>query len=133
MSMQSKQVLFFDGVCNLCNGFVDFIVVRDRKNLISFAPLQGGTAKQYLPLERINELNTVVLWREGKIFEKSDAALMVLTQLGGIWGLTKVFWIVPKVLRDLVYDLVARYRYALFGKRETCRLPTQEERKRFLD
>ena len=98
-----------------------------------FAPLQGEAAKGRLPESLVAELNTVVLWSESKVLKKSDAALLVITQLGGVWGLMKIFWIVPKFLRDLVYNLVAKNRYALFGKRETCRLPTAQERVRFLD
>ena len=131
--MPPKQILFFDGVCNICNGFVDFIIVRDKKQLFMFAPLQGEAAKRSLPASLLEDLNTVVLWNQGEAFKKSDAALCVLSQLGGAWALMKIFWVVPKFLRDMVYDLVAKNRYQLFGKRETCRLPTPEERARFLD
>lgn len=128
-----KQILFFDGVCNLCNGFVDFIVSRDTKNIFQFAPLQGKTAIASLRKESIDALNTVILFKEGLEFQKSDAALMVLQQLGGGWILFKIFWIIPRFLRNIVYDLVAKNRYRIFGKRESCRLPTKEERARFLE
>lgn len=128
-----RQVIFFDGVCNLCNAFVDFLVRRDSEHLFYFAPLQGSHARQLLPTRLPENLSSVVLWSQGEIHEKSDAALMVLQQLGGLWGALRIFWIFPKGLRDWAYDLVARHRYTLFGKRETCRLPTSEERARFLD
>jgi predicted DCC family thiol-disulfide oxidoreductase YuxK len=128
-----RQIIFFDGVCNLCNAFVDFLVRRDAEHLFDFAPLQGSNAKQLLPARFPEKLSSVVLWSQGEVHEKSDAALMVLQQLGGLWGALRVFWVLPKGLRDWGYDLVARNRYALFGKRETCRLPTPEERARFLD
>ncbi len=126
-----KRILFFDGVCNLCNGFVDFLIHRD-SNLL-FAPLQGKAAQQYLPKEFTQSMPSVVLWSEGNIKIKSDGALAVLGELGGVWVLMKVFWLVPKFLRDMVYDFVAHNRYRMFGKRDTCRLPTAEERERFLE
>jgi predicted DCC family thiol-disulfide oxidoreductase YuxK len=128
-----SQIVFFDGLCNLCNGFVDFVVRRDSVGVFKFAPLQGKAAQEKLTAELRGELRTVALWSQGQVYTKSDAALTVLTQLGGSWVLFKGFWLLPKFLRDLVYDLVAGNRYAWFGKRDTCRLPTEEERARFLD
>lgn len=131
--MNDRQIIFFDGVCNLCNAFVDFLVKRDKDQSFFFAPLQGEVASLKLPAGRPAQLNSVVLWNQGQILEKSDAALMILQQLGGGWWLMRVFWIVPAVLRDLVYDFVAANRYRFFGKRETCRLPSPEEKARFLN
>lgn len=128
-----KQIIFFDGVCNLCNFFVDFVVKRDAEEKFQFAPIQGETGKRTLPEEARMSLRSVVLWNQGQHFERSDAALMILQQLGGLWGAMRVFWVVPRPLRDSLYGLIARYRYLLFGKRETCRLPTPAERARFLD
>lgn len=130
--MTDRQIIFFDGLCNLCNAFVDFLIKRDKDLNFSFAPLQGETARQKLPAGQPAKLNSVVLWNQGEILEKSDAALMILQQLGGLWWLMRVFWVVPAFLRDLVYDFVAANRYRFFGKRETCRLPTPEEKARFL-
>lgn len=130
--MKDRQIIFFDGVCNLCNAFIDFLIKRDRDQIFAFAPLQGETARQKLPEEKNAQLASVVLWNQGELLEKSDAALMILQQLGGLWWLMRVFWIVPSFLRDLVYDFVAGNRYRFFGKRETCRLPTSAEKARFL-
>ena len=130
--MTDRQIIFFDGVCNLCNGFVDFLISRDKEQAFLFAPLQGETARLRLAADLPAKLNSVVLWNQGQILEKSDAALMILQQLGGIWWLSRVFWIVPAFLRDMIYDLVAANRYRLFGRRETCRLPTAAEKARFL-
>lgn len=80
-----------------------------------------------------SDLQTVVLWSQGQVLTRSDAVLTVLTQLGGVWSLAKIFWVVPRPLRDLFYRLVASNRYSWFGRRETCRLPTKEERERILD
>lgn len=130
--MTDRQIIFFDGVCNLCNAFVDFLIRRDKDQIFSFAPLQGETARHKLPDGQPARLSSVVLWNQGQILEKSDAALMILQQLGGPWWFMRVFWILPSFLRDFVYDLIAANRYRLFGKRETCRLPTPEEKARFL-
>jgi predicted DCC family thiol-disulfide oxidoreductase YuxK len=78
-------------------------------------------------------MKSVVLWTQGQVFERSDAVLMILQQLGGIWWFTRLFWVVPRFFRDWTYEVVARNRYAFFGKRDTCRLPTPAERARFLD
>lgn len=128
-----QQIIFFDGVCNLCNSFVDFLLSRDVEQHFTFAPLQGETAKTILPPQLPKELKSVVLWSQGEIFKGADAALMILQQLGGPWGAVRIFWIVPPFLRNFVYGLVASGRYRLFGRRQTCRLPTPEERARFLD
>lgn len=126
-------LLFFDGVCGLCSRSVDFVLARDRRELFQFAPLQGETARQLLPPADVNDLNSMVLLVEGRSFRKSSAAVRVLWRLGFGWRLLSVFaWLVPLPLRDLVYDLIARNRYRLFGKHETCRMPTPAERSRFL-
>ncbi len=128
-----NQIIFFDGVCLLCNGFVDFVLKRDKERLFRFAPLQGETAKGTLPGELSRSLSTVVLWSQGQILLRSDAALMILQQLGGIYSVVRVCWIVPQFIRDAVYVLIAGRRYHWFGKRESCRLPTADERARFLE
>ena len=128
-----KQIIFFDGHCNLCNFFVDFTMKRDVEMKFQFASLQGQTARRMLPPEVIERMRSVVLWTQGQHFEQSDAALMVLQQLGGLWGAFRAAWVIPRPIRDWTYGLIARYRYALFGKRDTCRLPTPKERARFLD
>ena len=128
-----SQIIFFDGVCVLCNGFMDFVHKRDAERIFRFAPLQGETAKRTLTKELTENMTTVVLWSQGQVFTRSDAALMILTQLGGGWGLARVFWLVPQALRDIVYRLVAARRYHWFGKRDSCRLPSPEERTVFLD
>jgi predicted DCC family thiol-disulfide oxidoreductase YuxK len=131
--MQDRQIIFFDGVCNLCNGFVDFLIRRDKEALFAFAPLQGETARRTLKAEYVKEMRSVVLYSQGQATQKSDAALMILQQLGGGWNLMRVFWAVPRPLRNFIYDRIAKNRYHLFGKRETCRLPSVEERARFLE
>jgi predicted DCC family thiol-disulfide oxidoreductase YuxK len=129
-----SQIIFFDGICVLCNGFADFILRWDVKRSFRLAPLQGERAKELLPGPmREGAFDTVVLWSDGQIYVRSDAVMKIFTQLGGPWILFNVFWVLPRPVRDLAYRTIARNRYRWFGKRETCRLPLPEERGRFLD
>lgn len=134
-------ILFFDGVCGLCNGFVDFVMSRDRKGVFRFATLQGETAARLLsragPGDASPEgpgewMRSVVLWQDGEAHRKSEAVFRVFSGLGGIWKLAIAGRLIPAGLRDFLYDGIARNRYRWFGKRETCRMPSPEERARFL-
>ncbi len=123
-----EQIVFFDGECNLCNSTVDFFIRLDKGRHLCFASLQGETAKKVLPAGVRERLETVVLWREGHLYRKSGAAIRALAACGGIWIFARVFLLVPWFLRDWAYDVVAKNRFRWFGKRDTCRLPTPEER-----
>lgn len=134
------NVLFFDGVCGLCNRSVDFVLSRDRREAIRFAPLQGETAKRVLssefrvPSSKTQTFDTIVwLDSSSREFVRSAAAVRVLWRLGGVWSLIgSLLWLNPRPLRDLGYRLVAANRFRWFGKQQTCRLPTPAERERFL-
>jgi predicted DCC family thiol-disulfide oxidoreductase YuxK len=126
-------VLFFDGVCGLCNRFVDFVIRRDRQAAIRFAPLQGETATARFGSTSSETLKTVVFVVDDCEFRQSAAVVRVLWKLGGIWiPLGGLLWLVPKPFRDLGYRLVAANRYRMFGRKDACRLPTPDERERFL-
>jgi predicted DCC family thiol-disulfide oxidoreductase YuxK len=130
----SYSIILFDGVCNLCDGVVQFVLKKDKKARFRFAALQSesGTAllKQFgLPT---NVYNSFVLVESGRAYQKSDAALQVLKGLGGVWILLYGFIIIPRPIRDFIYDWVARNRYRFFGKKDECMLPTPEIRARFL-
>jgi len=131
----STTILFFDGHCNLCNNSVDFVITRDKKRVFRFAPLQGETAKDVLGVVNIDleHPDSFVLSKDNKVYFRSTAALMVARQLGFPWSLTSLFLVVPPFIRDAVYNLIARNRYKWFGRKETCRLPSPEERSLFLD
>ncbi len=123
-------LVFFDGVCGLCNGFVDFLVRHDRARRLRYAPLQGSTAAYFEQLPR--DLDSVVVVDGHRVRVKSDAALTVLARLGGVWRLAAVVRVIPRVARDALYDLIARNRYGWFGQRGTCRVPAPHEARWFL-
>ena len=128
-----KAVILFDGVCNLCNGAVQFIIKRDPDAYFSFAPLQEEKGQQLLrPFNKELSMNSVILIENGRLYEKSAAALQICSHLRGAWKLLYVFKIIPSFLRDPLYNYVARNRYKWFGKKEHCMLPTKDTRKRFL-
>lgn len=126
-------ILFFDGVCGLCNGLVDWLLPRDKQKKIKFATIQGTTAARLLSAPLREDLNTVVLWYKGEILTESTAILTCLKELGGLWRVIIVLKIIPSFIRDSIYRMIAKYRYKLFGKLSTCRLPLPGERLQFLD
>jgi predicted DCC family thiol-disulfide oxidoreductase YuxK len=126
------NVIFFDGVCGLCNGFVDFILKIDREGKFKFSPLQSEYAKTTLPPAYTSDLDSVVVQLDGKTLRKSKAVFAVLKKLGGVWGIAGMFGGLPEGFLNKAYDLVAEHRYKIFGKKESCRLPTPEERARFV-
>lgn len=131
--MEGKAIILFDGICNLCNNAVQFIIRHDKKGYFSFAPLQSGFAKDILKQpQNKGSLHTIVLLEGGKRYTKSTAALKICQHLSGGWMLMRIFLIIPRFLRDWVYDFIAHNRYRWFGKRKECMLPTPALKKRFL-
>lgn len=129
-----KRILFFDGHCNLCNGFINFVVSRNKKKSFYIASLQGETAQKLLDLRDIQDCSSVILLQpDGQKYYKSSAVIQVLRQMGGFYWLLSGVEILPKFVRDFFYDLIAQNRYNLFGKKHSCRIPTEEERGYFLD
>ena len=128
-------VIFFDGFCNLCNGAVQFTIERDVKNIFRFASLQSDYAQEKLVPFAIEpkQGESMVLLENGKVYERSTAALRVAKQLGGAWPLLYGFIIVPTFIRDGVYNFVGKNRYKWFGKKESCWVPTPELKSKFLD
>ena len=126
------KIVYFDGYCNVCNAFVDFLIRRDPRGRLRFASLQSSTAQARLPARYSQDVNTMVFEDDGQISEMSAGALRSIAALGGAWALVRVFLLVPRFLRDGVYQWVAKHRYLWFGKRETCRIATPEELERFL-
>ena len=128
-----QQVIFFDGVCNLCNRTVDFLIRRDKNRVLRYAPLQGKAAKDLLDPAMIQALPSVVFMDKNGAHQRSSAVIRAAAKLGGMWPLMKALLIIPRPIRDAIYSWIGRNRYRWFGKRDSCRLPTPQERAMFLD
>jgi predicted DCC family thiol-disulfide oxidoreductase YuxK len=128
-------IVLFDGVCKFCNRSVNFILDHDARRRFRFAALQSDAGQAVLQRFglRTDEFETAVLVEYGRAYTKSSAALRIAHNLGGWWSLLAVLLAIPPFLRDAAYDLLARNRYRLFGKADTCRVPTPDIRDRFLD
>lgn len=131
---RDKPILLFDGVCNLCNGFVQFLVKKDPKAQFRFTALQSEAGQQLLREAGIaqDELSTVVLFEKGQFYTHSDVPLKVSLYLGGFWRLFYIFKWFPRPLRDAIYKWIASNRYRWFGRKEACMIPTPALKKRFL-
>jgi predicted DCC family thiol-disulfide oxidoreductase YuxK len=135
MPTPKNPVLFFDGVCGLCNRFVNLLFLIDRQKVFKVATLQGQFASRSLPRDITERLNSlVVLSESGEILIKSRAVLFILGRMGGIWRLLGFLGsLLPAVIADGVYDVISKNRYKAFGQLDACRAPTADEKCRFLD
>jgi len=129
----TSRIVFFDGVCGVCNKSVDFLLRVDRKAILRFSPLQGEHAHSTLPAERTLNLDTIVYLDGPALYVRSSAILRILYDVGGFWKVFYPLVFVPVSWRDWLYLALARNRYEWFGKKESCRVPTPEERSQFLD
>ncbi|MBD2715121.1 DUF393 domain-containing protein [Microvirga sp. STR05] len=130
-----NDIIFFDGVCNLCNGFVQFVIDRDEAARFQFVSLQSAVAHELLIRHGERPpatLSTIYLLRNGQLYERSEAVLLILQQLDSGWRHAAALLVLPRFLRDWVYQLVARHRYLLLGRQTECRIPTPALRRRFL-
>jgi predicted DCC family thiol-disulfide oxidoreductase YuxK len=129
-----KQIILFDGVCNFCNFWVNFVIKRDNRDSFRFSALQSDISKEII--DRINydisNPDTFILIIGEDYYTKSTAALKVCKELSGMIKILYPLIILPKFFRDFVYDLIAKNRYKLFGKTDSCRIPTEEEKLKFL-
>ena len=132
--MESPSILLFDGHCSLCNASVDFVLKRDAKKKLLFAAIQGPEGQRVLKHYGLPStyLDTLVLVEKGRIYLGSTAALRVARKLGRGWPLLYAMIIVPKGIRDVIYRWIGTNRYAWFGRKEICRIPTPAEKARFL-
>ena len=130
----SKKIVLFDGVCNLCNNSVTFVIKRDKKDKFRFAALQEDAGKRLIEQYGIDTSKTdsIILIENGKAYVKSTAALRIARHLGGLYPLSYAFMIIPNFIRNWVYDYVARNRYKWYGKKESCMIPTPELKEKFL-
>ena len=135
MTAVNKKIILFDGVCNLCNSSVQFVIARDKKDLFRFVALQsdlGRTIVKHIGID-IKNTDSIILYEPGiAYYYKSTAALKIAKSLGGIWSLVSSLLIIPATIRDLVYDYIAKNRYSWYGKKESCMIPTPELKSKFL-
>ena len=132
--LKNSPVVLFDGVCNLCEGSVRFIIERDPKGIFRFASLQSDAGKSLAEAHGADasHLNTMMLIENGRLYKRSTAALRIARRLRFPWSLGWIFIIVPPFIRDAIYNVISRNRYKWFGEKETCMIPTPELRERFL-
>jgi predicted DCC family thiol-disulfide oxidoreductase YuxK len=131
--MENTKIVLFDGVCNLCNSSVQYIIERDHQNIFKFASLQSEFGQNFLQKHQLNTENfdSIILVENENYFTESTAAIKIGQELKGMkW--TKVLWIFPKFLRDFVYKIISKNRYKWFGKQDNCWLPTPELKVKFI-
>jgi predicted DCC family thiol-disulfide oxidoreductase YuxK len=133
--MNEQPVILFDGVCNFCNNAVNFVIKRDKKKQIVFAPLQSEAGKKLLEQHNLpaDDMQSFIFIENGKAYSRSTAALKVCRYLSALWPLCYGAIIVPKFIRDGIYNWISRNRYKWFGVRQACMIPTAEVKTRFLD
>jgi len=127
----NKMIILFDGVCNMCVGSVNFIIKRDSKDVFRFASLQGDVGQKMVKKHSLS-INSIVLIKNGKVKTKSSAVLNILYHLNTFWKALLVFYVVPYPIRDILYNIVAKTRYLLFGKRNQCMVPDENINSKFL-
>ena len=133
--IENKSIILFDGVCNLCNNSVKFIIKRDKKKRFLFTSLQSDAARDILLQFQLknSEMDSIILIENGKFYQRSTAILKIIRHLPYPWKLSYGLIVIPRFIRDLMYRIIARKRYKWFGKRDTCIVPTKELKNRFLD
>ncbi|WP_108959607.1 thiol-disulfide oxidoreductase DCC family protein [Leptospira ellinghausenii] len=132
--MEKRKIVFFDGVCHLCMGSVQFLLKHNKTESLSFSAIGSKTFLELIPEPVRNSLpDSILYWKEGTLYQESDAILGITKELTLPWRLGVFFWMVPRSLRNLLYRLIAKHRYQWFGKAETCMVPKPELKQRFLD
>ena len=133
--MPDVPIILFDGVCNFCSSAVNFVIKRDKKSILKFATLQSNVSHQLLATRQLpaNDLKSFVFIENNKIYTRSTAALKVCRYLNGLWPMMYGFIIVPKFIRDGIYNWISKKRYQWFGKKEECMIPTPGVKDRFLN
>ena len=131
--MENKGIILFDGVCNLCNGFVQKVIAADKNDYFRFASLQSEAAKDLLKsYPEFKDLKTIIYLENGRMFTRSTAALKISKHLNGVWPLLQTGYIFPKFFRDGIYNIIAKNRYTWFGKKDHCMIPSPELKSKFL-
>lgn len=135
MINEKHKIVLFDGVCNFCNASVNFIIDHDKKDLYKFASLQSSIGQKYLKNFdfTLDDFDTLILIDGDKFYTSSTAALMVAKDLGGVIGYLYYFIFIPPLFRDIVYKIISKNRYRIFGKNDTCHMPTEDRKNKFIN
>lgn len=131
-TIDNKPIIFFDGYCNLCNGAIQWIIQKDSQQLFYFAPISSNYANAHLADKYLTSVDSIVLLDKGQVYIKSTAAVHIAGKLPCPYRLFGLLRFIPRFLRDFVYDLIAKYRYSIWGKRQQCMVPSPELKARFL-
>jgi predicted DCC family thiol-disulfide oxidoreductase YuxK len=130
---EDKILILFDGYCNLCNGAVQFVLKRDRRDRFRYASLSWPVGDEVIrKYPKLAGVDSIIVYQNGKVLERSSAALFIAGRLGGLWPMLGVFWVVPKLIRDGIYNWIARNRYRWFGKKDSCMIPDRDVSHLFL-
>nr|WP_294896876.1 thiol-disulfide oxidoreductase DCC family protein [uncultured Pedobacter sp.] len=131
--MKEKGIVLFDGFCNLCDGFVQRIIIADKNDYFRFASLQSEAGQNLLKNHPdLQDLKSIVYLEKDQVFTKANAALKIASHLSGSWKLLRLGYLFPNFLRNSIYDIIAKYRYQWFGKKDQCMVPTPELKSKFL-
>lgn len=133
---KNKQLILFDGVCNLCNNAINYVIKHDKNHVFMFAPLQSDIGKKIIDTFQIdtNKMDSILLYTpENELFYKSTAALKIASKLGFPLNILPIFYSIPNFIRDKIYDFIAKNRYKWFGKKESCMIPTKELQAKFIE
>ncbi len=132
--IESKEIIFYDGVCNLCNGSVNYILKRDKKKLFLFTSLQSEFSKEFLECHKeLKEIDSIFLSKKNQVFTKSSAIIEIFASFSTFSKVFYIGYLIPKLIRDYLYENIAKRRYKWFGKTDNCSIPTPETKVRFLD
>lgn len=134
MNLTEHKVILFDGVCNLCNGSVNFLIRRDEKGIFKYSPLQSNFSKKLIDELNIPKyVDSIILVHKNRYYLKSDAVIEIIKELKWYWKIFLFGSILPRKLRDKIYDIIANHRYNWFGKRDECMIPTDDLKSRFIE
>ena len=132
---QNKKIIFYDGICNMCNGFVNTVIKLDKRNQLFFSPLNGKNAKNLLKAQggKIKNIDSVIFYNNKKISIKSEAVIDIIKSLGSFYIIISIIKIIPSFILDGIYDLVAKNRYSWFGKKSSCPMPDKKIVSQFIE
>jgi len=123
------KIIIFDGICNLCNRSIGLLIAVDKEKQFKYTSLQGEYVKK---LKIKEDIDSIVFYEDGALYYKSTAILEIFRSLGGVWVFTNILYVIPRFLRDIIYDFIAKYRYKIFGRRQSCRMPNKDEEELFI-